>query len=144
MNNDEREGSSCRSLVCDGNGIIIAEMVYRCMICAFISDSIGDAQRHYQVRHMEGDSQPSTSVKHEPIDFLDEEDDSDGNDANFSERGLVPDPNNFHDTSGHQEYDHDLGPDQAPAKSLQRRSLAPSYHQPTPNTFTSMANEKSK
>ncbi|XP_074596298.1 uncharacterized protein LOC141851450 isoform X2 [Brevipalpus obovatus] len=77
MNSDEREGSSCRSLVCDGNGIIIAEMVYRCMICAFISDSIGDAQRHYQVRHMEGDSQPSTSVKHEPIDFLDEEDDSD-------------------------------------------------------------------
>lgn len=65
MTNDDREG--CRSLVCDSNGIIIAEMVYRCMICAFISDSICDAQRHYQVRHMDGDNQASTSVKQEPI-----------------------------------------------------------------------------
>ena len=47
---DDREG--CRSLICDSNGIIIAEMVYRCMVCANISDSITDAQRHYQLKHI--------------------------------------------------------------------------------------------
>jgi len=47
---DEREG--CRSLICDSSGIIIAEMVYRCMVCSNISDSITDAQRHYQMKHI--------------------------------------------------------------------------------------------
>lgn len=47
---DDREG--CRSLICDSNGIIIAEMVYRCMVCSNISDSITDAQRHYQLKHI--------------------------------------------------------------------------------------------
>ncbi|XP_015793732.1 estrogen receptor beta [Tetranychus urticae] len=76
VTNDDRE--CCRSLVCDSNGIIIAEMVYRCMICAYITDSICDAQRHYQIRHMETDVQPSSStsnLKSEPLDSLDEEDD---------------------------------------------------------------------
>lgn len=47
---DERRG--CRSLICDTNGIIVAEMVYRCIICAFITESIADAQVHYHRRHM--------------------------------------------------------------------------------------------
>ncbi|XP_074603420.1 uncharacterized protein LOC141856962 [Brevipalpus obovatus] len=47
---DERRG--CRSLLCDANGIIIAEMVYRCMICYSIHDYIGDVSKHYQTTHM--------------------------------------------------------------------------------------------
>ncbi|RWS25676.1 nuclear receptor-like protein [Leptotrombidium deliense] len=47
---DDREG--CRSLICDSNGIIVAEMVYRCMICANVSDSIAEAQKHYQIKHI--------------------------------------------------------------------------------------------
>jgi len=47
---DERRG--CRSLICDDNGIIIAEMVYRCMICSLVTDSIAKAQAHYHKMHM--------------------------------------------------------------------------------------------
>jgi hypothetical protein len=54
MTNDDRDG--CRSLVCDSNGIIIAEMVYKCMLCAYISDSICDAQKHYQLKHIDDDN----------------------------------------------------------------------------------------
>lgn len=54
---DEREG--CRSLICDANGIIIAEMVHRCMICAHISESINDARSHYQQTHFESTEQDS-------------------------------------------------------------------------------------
>lgn len=50
VNVDDRVG--CRSLVCDSNGIIIAEMVFRCMICAHISDAISTARLHYQSVHM--------------------------------------------------------------------------------------------
>lgn len=50
---DDRRG--CRSLVCDANSIIIAEMVYRCLICAHVTESIGDAQRHYHKKHMTKD-----------------------------------------------------------------------------------------
>ena len=50
---DEREG--CRSLVCDANGIIIAEMVYRCMICSTVSESISDAKLHYHNNHIDTD-----------------------------------------------------------------------------------------
>ena len=42
-----------RSLVCDSNGIIVAEMVYRCMICSAIHEVLEDAQRHYQCEHIE-------------------------------------------------------------------------------------------
>lgn len=49
-NVDDRVG--CRSLVCDSNGIIIAEMVFRCMICAHVSDAISTARQHYQAIHM--------------------------------------------------------------------------------------------
>jgi hypothetical protein len=53
IRNDDRRG--CRSLVCDANSIIIAEMVYRCLICAHVTESIGDAQRHYHKKHMTKD-----------------------------------------------------------------------------------------
>ncbi|XP_053200873.1 uncharacterized protein DDB_G0288805-like [Panonychus citri] len=49
-NSDDREG--CRSLICDSNGIIVAEMVYRCMICANVVESIAEAQKHYRVKHI--------------------------------------------------------------------------------------------
>ena len=45
--------SGIRSLVCDSNGIIVAEMVYRCMICSAIHDVLEEAQRHYQSEHIE-------------------------------------------------------------------------------------------
>uniref|UniRef100_T1K740 Nuclear receptor domain-containing protein n=2 Tax=Tetranychus urticae TaxID=32264 RepID=T1K740_TETUR len=47
---DDREG--CRSLICDSNGIIVAEMVYRCMICANVVESIAEAQKHYRIKHI--------------------------------------------------------------------------------------------
>lgn len=43
----------CRSLVCDPNGIIVAEMVYRCMICFYVSDTMQDARSHYVTKHIE-------------------------------------------------------------------------------------------
>lgn len=45
--------SGIRSLVCDTNGIIVAEMVYRCMICSAIHDVLDDAQSHYQTEHID-------------------------------------------------------------------------------------------
>ena len=59
MIRDDRYG--CRSLVCDANGIIIAEMVHRCMICAHISESINDARQHYQTNHFESSEVDSSS-----------------------------------------------------------------------------------
>ena len=55
---DERKG--CRSLVCDPTGIIIAETVYRCMICSFISDSVARSQSHYYKKHMKDDERPKS------------------------------------------------------------------------------------
>lgn len=46
---DDREG--CRSLLCDANGIIIAEMVYRCMVCNVVHDYICAAKQHYHQAH---------------------------------------------------------------------------------------------
>lgn len=57
---DDRYG--CRSLVCDANGIIIAEMVHRCMICAHISESINDARKHYQEIHFESSDRDSPQL----------------------------------------------------------------------------------
>lgn len=45
----------CRSLVCDPNGIIVAEMVYRCMICFYVSDTMTEARQHYVLKHMDED-----------------------------------------------------------------------------------------
>ncbi|KAI1277772.1 hypothetical protein HDE_14586 [Halotydeus destructor] len=50
---DDRDG--CRSLICDANGIIVAEMVYRCMICSNILDSISEAKAHYHKDHIDAD-----------------------------------------------------------------------------------------
>ena len=46
------QSGKCRSLVCDGSGVIIAEIVYRCMICYNVVDSLPEAKRHYQQDHM--------------------------------------------------------------------------------------------
>lgn len=51
------ETDKCRSLVCDSSGIIIAEMVYRCMICYYVTDSITEAKAHYQSDHMNDDEE---------------------------------------------------------------------------------------
>lgn len=45
----------CRSLVCDPNGIIVAEMVYRCMICFYVNDTMSEARQHYALKHIEED-----------------------------------------------------------------------------------------
>jgi hypothetical protein len=49
--------SGVKSLICDLNGIIIAEMVYRCMICDVIYETIPEVQMHYQLKHIEEDNQ---------------------------------------------------------------------------------------
>ena len=67
---DEREG--CRSLICDANGIIIAEMVYRCMICSAVADSIADAKIHYHNNHIDNDVENGGSCS-DPLMFPDEE-----------------------------------------------------------------------
>ena len=46
---DDRYG--CRSLICDSNGIIIAETAYRCMICSQTNDSIAETKEHYYKNH---------------------------------------------------------------------------------------------
>lgn len=48
---DDRQG--CRSLVCNFNGIIVAEMIYRCMVCANMADSMAEAHKHYQLKHID-------------------------------------------------------------------------------------------
>lgn len=48
---DDRDG--CRSLICDANGIIIAEVVYRCMICSAVINSTTDARNHYHSDHID-------------------------------------------------------------------------------------------
>jgi len=60
---DERKG--CRSLLCDANGIIIAEMVYRCMRCYSIHDFIGDVSKHYHSTHMNEDEDQENEIKEE-------------------------------------------------------------------------------
>lgn len=47
--------AGCRSLVCDSNGIIVAENVFRCMLCSSIFDSIADSKRHYYQFHVDDD-----------------------------------------------------------------------------------------
>lgn len=48
---DGEQENTCRSLICDKNGVIVAEMIYRCLICATVTESIAAAQKHYQARH---------------------------------------------------------------------------------------------
>lgn len=49
----ERKGF--RSLICDEEGVIIGEMVYRCLICSFISESMEKVRNHYQNEHVDID-----------------------------------------------------------------------------------------
>lgn len=56
------ESDKCRSLVCDSSGIIIAEMVYRCMICYYVTDSITESKAHYQSDHMNDDDEECEST----------------------------------------------------------------------------------
>lgn len=60
----------CRSLVCDSSGIIIAEMVYRCMICYYVTDSIIEAKAHYQSDHMNDDDDEEQEVEPMPQNAL--------------------------------------------------------------------------
>ena len=63
---DERDG--CRSLICDANGIIIAEVVYRCMICSSVLNSITEARSHYHSNHIDLD-EPNGNQSDDPIMF---------------------------------------------------------------------------
>ncbi|KAI1303930.1 hypothetical protein HDE_02011 [Halotydeus destructor] len=54
----------CRSLVCDASGIIIAEMVYRCMICHYVTDNIQEAKNHYQSLHMHDEDDEEADSQH--------------------------------------------------------------------------------
>ena len=68
-NNNPSSGShgssnKCRSLVCDSSGIIIAEMVYRCMICYYVTDSITEAKDHYTMVHMQEEEEEEDESDH--------------------------------------------------------------------------------
>lgn len=52
-NLSERKGF--RSLICDESGIIIGEMVYRCLLCSFINESMDKVRAHYQHEHVDID-----------------------------------------------------------------------------------------
>lgn len=54
-NNNSTTVAGCRSLVCDSNGIIVAENVFRCMLCSSIFDSIAESKRHYYQFHVDDD-----------------------------------------------------------------------------------------
>ena len=66
----ESDSQKCRSLVCDSTGIIIAEMVYRCMICNSVTDSITEAKAHYQMNHMEEDEEQEEDYKFSPSESM--------------------------------------------------------------------------
>lgn len=66
----ETDSQKCRSLVCDSTGIIIAEMVYRCMICNSVTDSITEAKAHYQISHMEEDEEQEEDYKLSPSESM--------------------------------------------------------------------------
>lgn len=52
-----RAGSMTRSLVCDAQGIIVAETVFRCVRCATVLSSVPVAQQHYYQCHMDSDEE---------------------------------------------------------------------------------------
>lgn len=66
-----RAGSMTRSLVCDAQGIIVAETVFRCVRCATVLSSVPVAQQHYYQFHMESDEELSgigQDKDREPVD----------------------------------------------------------------------------
>ena len=62
---DRRAG--CRSLVCDTNGIIVAETVYRCLLCSEIFDSVIEAKHHYYEYHVDDDDDEDTRQSVSPL-----------------------------------------------------------------------------
>lgn len=52
-NSNPVDRTNFRSLICDESGIIIGEMVYRCLICSFISVSMDKIRAHYQTEHVD-------------------------------------------------------------------------------------------
>jgi len=49
--NSGSERKGFRSLICDESGIVIGEMVYRCLICSYINESMDKVRSHYQTEH---------------------------------------------------------------------------------------------
>ena len=49
--NSRSERKGFRSLICDESGIVIGEMVYRCLICSYINESMDKVRSHYQTEH---------------------------------------------------------------------------------------------
>jgi hypothetical protein len=64
------DSSGCRNLLCDSSGVIIAETVYRCLICRSIHDSITDAQVHYLSSHAVELGTVSTTESHDLLSNL--------------------------------------------------------------------------
>ena len=91
-NNNMNPNNKCRSLVCDSSGIIIAEMVYRCMICYSVTDSINEAKDHYSMVHMQEEEEEEDEEKATPsVDNIFSSSPS----RHFSRTSLVPDLNRF-------------------------------------------------
>ena len=44
-----------RNLVCDADGIIVAETVFRCMRCSLVLQCVQQAKEHYYTHHMDDD-----------------------------------------------------------------------------------------
>lgn len=42
-------------MICDESGIIIGEMVYRCLLCSYINESMDKVRTHYQQEHVDID-----------------------------------------------------------------------------------------
>ena len=68
-----KPSAGIRSLVCSSNGIVIAETVYRCMICSEIFEALEDIHHHYDLEHFANEISPGSRNLHfkqaEEIDF---------------------------------------------------------------------------
>ena len=100
MSNNTKSG--IRSLVCDANGIIVAEMVYRCMICAEIHEVLDECERHYHHEHMNEDDNNSNSdhknlnsnnntLSSKPSNSLIKKEKIDVDEDNYDDLNLLPD-----------------------------------------------------
>ena len=127
------DSQKCRSLVCDAAGIIIAEMVYRCMICNSVSDSITEARAHYQLTHMEDEEE-------------DEQEDEEYSKYSVNNGdGLRFQGSQSHNASSRSPGDHQASHRQSPASSGFRNPLVPDVslyedNSPLPLKFTSNNN----
>lgn len=109
QSSSSEESDKCRSLVCDSSGIIIAEMVYRCMICYYVTDSITESKAHYQSDHMNDDEEECEPAPvhstHSPLSSrsFNNHNNNNNNHSNGSHRNnnnpLVPDINLYEDGS---------------------------------------------